>query len=46
MRAAYCRRTGRDGTPNPQSCMVAARPGMRIRRQRGAPRHSVSCHFY
>jgi hypothetical protein len=25
-----------DGTPNRQSCMVAARPGMRIRRQRGA----------
>jgi D-hydroxyproline dehydrogenase subunit gamma len=25
-----------DGTPNRQSCMIAARPGMRIRRQRGA----------
>jgi len=25
-----------DGAPNRQSCMVAARPGMRIRRQRGA----------
>jgi D-hydroxyproline dehydrogenase subunit gamma len=25
-----------DGTPNRQSCMVRARPGMRIRRQRGA----------
>jgi hypothetical protein len=25
-----------DGTPNRQSCMVAAQPGMRIRRQRGA----------
>ena len=25
-----------DGVPNRQSCMVAARPGMRIRRQRGA----------
>ncbi len=25
-----------DGIPNRQSCMVAARPGMRIRRQRGA----------
>ena len=25
-----------DGTPNRQSCMVAARPGMRIRRQHGA----------
>ncbi len=25
-----------DGMPNRQSCMVAARPGMRIRRQRGA----------
>jgi predicted molibdopterin-dependent oxidoreductase YjgC len=25
-----------DGAPNQQSCMVAARPGMRIRRQRGA----------
>ena len=24
-----------DGVPNRQSCMVAARPGMRIRRQRG-----------
>ena len=24
-----------DGAPNRQSCMVAARPGMRIRRQRG-----------
>jgi D-hydroxyproline dehydrogenase subunit gamma len=27
-----------DGVPNRQSCMVAARPGMRIRRQRGARR--------
>ena len=25
-----------DGIPNRQSCMVTARPGMRIRRQRGA----------
>ena len=25
-----------DGVPNQQSCMVSARPGMRIRRQRGA----------
>ena len=25
-----------DGEPNRQSCMVTARPGMRIRRQRGA----------
>jgi D-hydroxyproline dehydrogenase subunit gamma len=25
-----------DGVPNRQSCVVAARPGMRIRRQRGA----------
>ena len=25
-----------DGAPNRQSCMVASRPGMRIRRQRGA----------
>jgi D-hydroxyproline dehydrogenase subunit gamma len=25
-----------DGVPNRQSCMVMARPGMRIRRQRGA----------
>jgi D-hydroxyproline dehydrogenase subunit gamma len=25
-----------DGVPNRQSCMVTARPGMRIRRQRGA----------
>src|SRR3954449_1317439 len=25
-----------DGVPNSQSCMVTARPGMRIRRQRGA----------
>jgi D-hydroxyproline dehydrogenase subunit gamma len=25
-----------DGAPNRQSCMVAVRPGMRIRRQRGA----------
>jgi hypothetical protein len=25
-----------DGVPNRQSCMVSARPGMRIRRQRGA----------
>jgi hypothetical protein len=25
-----------DGVPNRQSCMVAARPGMRIQRQRGA----------
>src|SRR3954451_11827317 len=25
-----------DGVPNRQSCMVAARPGMRIRRQQGA----------
>jgi hypothetical protein len=25
-----------DGVPNRQSCMVAARPGMRIRRQIGA----------
>ena len=25
-----------DGVPNRQSCMIAARPGMRIRRQRGA----------
>jgi hypothetical protein len=25
-----------DGVPNRQSCMVAARPGMRIRRQKGA----------
>ena len=24
-----------DGAPNRQSCMIAARPGMRIRRQRG-----------
>src|SRR5690242_19434400 len=24
-----------DGVPNRQSCMVAVRPGMRIRRQRG-----------
>jgi D-hydroxyproline dehydrogenase subunit gamma len=24
-----------DGVPNRQSCMVPARPGMRIRRQRG-----------
>ena len=27
-----------DGVPNRQSCMIAARPGMRIRRQRGARR--------
>jgi hypothetical protein len=27
-----------DGMPNRQSCIVAARPGMRIRRQRGARR--------
>jgi hypothetical protein len=27
-----------DGVPNRQSCLVAARPGMRIRRQRGARR--------
>jgi hypothetical protein len=27
-----------DGVPNRQSCMVTARPGMRIRRQRGARR--------
>jgi hypothetical protein len=27
-----------DGVPNQQSCMIAARPGMRIRRQRGARR--------
>lgn len=26
-----------DGMPNRQSCMVAVRPGMRIRRQPGAP---------
>jgi D-hydroxyproline dehydrogenase subunit gamma len=26
-----------DGVPNRQSCMVAVRSGMRIRRQRGAP---------
>lgn len=25
-----------DGVPNRQSCMMVARPGMRIRRQRGA----------
>ncbi|MGC2412478.1 MAG: (2Fe-2S)-binding protein [Stellaceae bacterium] len=25
-----------DGVPNRQSCMVAARPGMRIRHQKGA----------
>ena len=25
-----------DGVPNRQSCVVAARPGMRIRRQQGA----------
>ena len=25
-----------DGVPNRQSCMVTVRPGMRIRRQRGA----------
>ena len=25
-----------DGVPNRQSCMVAAQPGMRIRRQKGA----------
>ena len=25
-----------DGVPNGQSCMIAARPGMRIRRQQGA----------
>ena len=25
-----------DGVPNRQSCMIAAQPGMRIRRQRGA----------
>ena len=25
-----------DGVPNRQSCMVTARPGMRVRRQRGA----------
>src|SRR5437868_2022527 len=25
-----------DGVPNRQSCMIAARPGMQIRRQRGA----------
>ena len=25
-----------DGVPNRQSCMVTARPGMQIRRQRGA----------
>lgn len=25
-----------DGVPNRQSCMIAVRPGMRIRRQRGA----------
>src|ERR1700687_758990 len=39
-----------DGMPNRQSCMVTARPGMRIRRQRGlrtidlddAPDHSPS----
>jgi 2Fe-2S iron-sulfur cluster protein len=24
-----------DGAPNRQACMVAARPGMRVRRQRG-----------
>ena len=27
-----------DGVPNRQSCMVRARPGMRINRQRGARR--------
>src|SRR5580704_5832772 len=27
-----------DGVPNRQSCMVAVRPGMRIRRQRGRRR--------
>lgn len=27
-----------DGVPNRQSCMVAARPGMRVRRQRGMRR--------
>jgi hypothetical protein len=27
-----------DGVPNRQSCMVTVSPGMKIRRQRGAPR--------
>jgi predicted molibdopterin-dependent oxidoreductase YjgC len=27
-----------DGVPNRQSCMIAVRPGMRIRRQRGRRR--------
>jgi len=42
-RAPYCMmgvcfdcRAEIDGVPNRQSCMVAVRPGMRIRRQRGA----------
>lgn len=42
-RAAYCMMgvcfdclAEIDGEPNRQSCMVTVRPGMRIRRQRGA----------
>lgn len=30
-----------DGVPNRQSCMVAVRPGMKIRRQRGARRIDI-----
>jgi 2Fe-2S iron-sulfur cluster binding domain len=30
-----------DGVPNRQSCMVAVRPGMRIRRQRGRRRLAI-----
>ena len=31
-----------DGVPNRQSCMIAVRPGMRIRRQRGRRRLDMS----
>ena len=31
-----------DGVPNRQSCMIAVRPGMRIRRQRGQRRLDLS----
>ena len=31
-----------DGVPNRQSCMVRVRPGMRIRRQRGARKIEMS----
>ena len=32
-----------DGVPNRQSCMVAVRPGMKIRRQRGARQIDIDC---